>query len=255
LITNGAILFNQAGIPMVTTAKVNSPDIDFYYWPTPNGQKVAIFLEEAHLTYAIHPVDISKGVQLTPDFEKISPNNRMPALVDRQLDVSIFESGAILLHLAEKTGQFISAAPRGRAEVLQWLFWQMGGLGPILGQTVFFRNYASEQIPLAIDRFMKETERLYNVLNKRLTDREYIAGDYSIADMAAYPWIAQYAKQGQSIEDFPYVKRWLDRISQRAAVKRAYMLGEAVRPSQLTDEHRRQLYALNRPGFGGGSNS
>jgi len=228
---------------MPIIAKDNSPDIDFYYWPTPNGQKVAIFLEEAHLSYAINPVDISKGVQFTPDFERISPNNRMPAIVDRQLDVSIFESGAILLHLAEKTGQFISETPQGRAEVLQWLFWQMGGLGPILGQTVFFRNYAPEQIPLAIERFTKETGRLYDVLNKRLVDREYIAGEYSIADMAAYPWIAQHAKQGVSIENFPHVKRWLGSISQRPAVKRAYTLGEAVRPSQLTDEHRRQLYA------------
>jgi GSH-dependent disulfide-bond oxidoreductase len=242
-ITSGVILRNQAGTPMPTATKADSADIDFFYWPTPNGQKVAIFLEEAQLTYAIHPIDISKGVQFSPNFEKISPNNRMPAIVDRQLDVSIFESGAILLHLAERTGQFISLTPQGRIEVLQWLFWQMGGLGPILGQTVFFRNYAPEQIPLAIERFTKETGRLYDVLNKRLVDREYIAGDYSIADMAAYPWIAQYAKQGQSIENFPHVKRWLDRISQRDAVKRAYMLAEAVRPSQLTDEHRRQLYA------------
>lgn len=136
---------------MPTAAKANAPDIDFYYWPTPNGQKVAIFLEESHLSYAINPVDISKGVQFTLDFERISPNNRMPAIVDRELDFSIFESGAILLHLAEKTGQFISTTPEERAEVLQWLFWQMGGLGPRLGQPVFFRNYALEQIPLQLN--------------------------------------------------------------------------------------------------------
>jgi len=231
---------------MATAANANSSEIDFYYWPTPNGQKVAIFLEEARVTYRVHPVDISKGVQFTPDFEKVSPNNRMPAIVDRQLDASIFESGAILLHLAEKTGQFIPATPHGRIEVLQWLFWQMGGLGPILGQTVFFRNYASEELPLAIDRFTKETGRLYNVLNKRLADREYIAGEYSIADMAAYPWIIQHTKQGISMADFPHVARWIERIGNRPAVKRAYTLAEAVRPSQLTDEQRKQLFAQQK---------
>jgi GST-like protein len=238
--------FDPRGIPMATAANANSSDIDFYYWPTPNGQKVAIFLEEAQVRYRIHPVDISKGMQFAPDFEKISPNNRMPAIVDRQLDASVFESGAILLHLAEKTGQFIPANAQGRVEVLQWLFWQMGGLGPILGQTVFFRNYASEQLPLAIDRFTNETMRLYNVLNKRLADREHIAGEYSIADMATYPWVVQFAKQGIAIEDFPHVARWLRRIENRAAVKRAYTLAEAVRPSQLTDEQRKQLFAQQK---------
>lgn len=231
---------------MATTANAGSPDIDFFYWPTPNGQKVAIFLEEARVSYRVHAVNISKGVQFTSDFEKVSPNNRMPAIVDRQLDASVFESGAILLHLAEKTGQFIPATPQGRIEVLQWLFWQVGGLGPSLGQTVFFRNYASEQIPFAVDRFTKETGRLYNVLNKRLVDREYIAGDYSIADMAAYPWIVQHAIQGISIDDFPHVARWLERIRNRPAVKRAYTLAEAVRPSQQTDEQRKQLFAQQK---------
>lgn len=231
---------------MATAANTHPSDIDFYYWPTPNGQKVAIFLEEAQVSYRVHPIDISKGMQFAPAFEKISPNNRMPAIVDRQLDASVFESGAILLHLAEKTGQFIPANPQGRIEVLQWLFWQMGGLGPILGQTVFFRHYASEPVPLAIDRFTKETTRLYNVLNKQLADREYIANEYSIADMAAYPWVLQYAKQGISIDDFPHVARWLKRIENRPAVKRAYTLAEAVRPSQMTDEQRKQLFALQK---------
>ena len=231
---------------MTTSADVNVADIDFYYWPTPNGQKIAIFLEEAGVTYQVHPVDIGKGVQFTAEFEKVSPNNKMPAIVDRQLDASVFESGAILLHLAEKTGQFIPATPNGRIEVLQWLFWQVGGLGPILGQTVFFRKYAPEQLPLAIERFTRETTRLYGVLNKRLADREYVAGQYSIADMAVYPWVAQHAAQGVAIADYPNVARWLERIAERPAVKRAYVLGEAVRPSQLTDEHRARLYAQQK---------
>ncbi|SAL13807.1 glutathione S-transferase-like protein [Caballeronia peredens] len=227
---------------MDTTANVNAADIDFYYWPTPNGQKVAIFLEEALVKYRVHPVDLGKNVQFTPDFEKLSPNNRMPAIFDRQLDVSVFESGAILLHLAEKTRQFIPANPKDRVEALQWLFWQVAGLGPILGQTVFFRTYASAEQPLAIDRFTKEAKRLYTVLNKRLADREYIAKEYSIADMAAFPWILQHAAQGISLDDFPHVARWLDRVRNRPAVKRAYALGEEIRPSKLTDEHRKQLY-------------
>ncbi|MBN3764057.1 glutathione binding-like protein [Burkholderia sp. Ac-20365] len=231
---------------MTIAASNNVTDIDFYYWPTPNGQKVAIFLEESGVTYQVHPVDIGKGMQFTSDFEKISPNNRMPAIVDRQLDASVFESGAILLHLAEKTGQFIPSTPKDRIEVLQWLFWQVGGLGPILGQTVFFRTYASEQLPLAIDRFTKEAKRLYGVLNKRLDDREYIAGEYSIADMAIYPWAAQHAAQGIAMDDFPNVARWLARVAERPAVKRAYALGETVRPAQLTDEHRTKLYAQQK---------
>jgi GST-like protein len=228
---------------MLNSAQDRNRNIDFYYWPTPNGQKVAIFLEEAGIGYSLHPVDISKGDQFSPEFEKVSPNNRMPAIVDRELDVSVFESGAILLHLAEKTGQFIPAAAQGRVDVLQWLFWQMAGLGPIAGQTVFFRNYAPQQVPFAIERFTTETRRLYDVLNKRLRDREYIAGAYSIADMAAYPWVSQYAKQGQDIDEFGHIKAWLERISQRAAVVRAYELAEAVRPARLTDENRQRLYA------------
>ena len=227
---------------MNTAANATAAGVDFYYWPTPNGQKVAIFLEEALVNYRVHPVDIGKGIQFTPEFEKLSPNNRMPAIVDRELDVSIFESGAILLHLAEKTRRFIPANPQGRVEVLQWLFWQVAGLGSILGQTVFFRNYAPEAQPLAIDRFSKEAKRLYAVLNKRLADREYIANEYSIADMAAFPWALQYAAQGIALDEFPHVARWLDRVGNRPAVKRAYALGEEIRPSQLTDEHRKQLY-------------
>jgi GSH-dependent disulfide-bond oxidoreductase len=233
-------------ISMTTAVAINLTDIDFYYWPTPNGQKVAIFLEESGVPYRVHPVDISKGAQFGRDFEKVSPNNRMPAIVDRQLDASVFESGAILLHLAEKTGQFIATTPHGRIEVLQWLFWQVGGLGPILGQTVFFRTYAPERLPLAIDRFSTEAKRLYGVLNKRLADRDYIAGTYSIADMAVYPWVAQHAAQGVPIDDFPDVARWIERIAERPAVKRAYALGETVRPSQQTDANRQQLYGQQK---------
>ncbi|MCE4546011.1 MULTISPECIES: glutathione S-transferase family protein [unclassified Caballeronia] len=227
---------------MNTASNQSSADIDFHYWPTPNGQKVAIFLEEAHVSYKVKPVDIGKGVQFTADFEKLSPNNRMPAIVDRQLGISVFESGAILLYLADKSRQFIPDNPHGRAEVLQWLFWQVAGLGPILGQTVFFQNYASEKQPLAIERFARESKRLYTVLNTRLADRDYIATGYSIADMATFPWVSQHTAQGISLDEFPHVAEWLDRVGTRPAVQRAYALGEAVRPSDLTDAHRKQLY-------------
>src|SRR4029077_1385391 len=171
--------------------------IDLYYWTSPNGHKITIFLEEAGTPYRIVPVDISVGDQFKPKFLKISPNNRMPAIVDNGPaemgpPVSVFESGAILLYLAEKTGKFLPTDLRGRAEVLQWLFWQMGGLGPMAGQNHHFAVYAPEKIPYAIERYTKETNRLYGVLNKRLADREFVAGDYSIADMASYPWIRPF---------------------------------------------------------------
>src|SRR5437868_4929315 len=189
--------------------------IDLYYWTTPNGHKITMFLEEAGLPYRIIPIDIGKGDQFEPDFLKISPNNRIPAIVDNApakgaKPISVFESGAILLYLAEKTGKFIPSDLAGRAEVLQWLFWQMGGLGPMAGQNHHFRNYAPEKISYAIDRYVNETNRLYGVLNKRLADRKFIAGDYSIADIASYPWIVPYKNQGQDINDFPHLKRWLE---------------------------------------------
>ncbi|HWG06821.1 MAG TPA: glutathione S-transferase N-terminal domain-containing protein, partial [Beijerinckiaceae bacterium] len=191
--------------------------IDLYYWPTPNGHKIAIFLEETGLTYTIHPVNIGKGEQFSPAFLEISPNNRMPAITDRApadggSPISVFESGAILVYLAEKIGRFLPSDPRGKAQVLQWLFWQMGGLGPMLGQNHHFANYASEKIPYAIDRYVKETNRLYGVLNHRLADREFVAGDYSIADMACYPWIVPYERQAQKLEDFPHLQRWFHTI-------------------------------------------
>jgi GSH-dependent disulfide-bond oxidoreductase len=207
--------------------------IDLYYWPTPNGHKITIFLEETAIPYNIMPVNIGKGEQFQSDFLAISPNNRMPAIVDhtpleRGAPISVFESGAILLYLAEKSEQFIPIDARGRVEALQWLFWQVGGLGPMLGQNHHFTRFAPEKIPYAIERYTKETARLYGVLNKRLADREFIAGPYSIADMAAYPWIVPYEAQGQKLEDFPHVQRWFEAIKNRPATIRAYERGAAV---------------------------
>ena len=210
--------------------------IDLYYWPTPNGHKVTMLLEEAGLDYAIKPVNIGEGDQFKPDFLAIAPNNRMPAIVDHApagggAPVSLFESGAILLYLAEKTGRFIAQDVAGRAEVLQWLFWQMGGLGPMLGQNHHFTQYAPEKVPYAIDRYVKETNRLYGVLDRRLADRPYVAGaDYSIADMACYPWIVPYEKQGQRLEDFPNLERWFHAIAERPGTKAAYARAPEVNP-------------------------
>ena len=210
--------------------------IDLYYWPTPNGHKVTMFLEEAGLDYTLKAVNIGKGEQFKPDFLALAPNNRMPAIVDHApagggAPVSLFESGAILLYLAEKTGRFIAPDIAGRAEVLQWLFWQMGGLGPMLGQNHHFTQYAPEKVPYAIDRYVKETNRLYGVLDRRLADRAYVAGaDYSIADMASYPWIVPYEKQGQTLEDFPHLKRWFNAIAERPATKAAYARAPEVNP-------------------------
>jgi len=209
--------------------------IELYYWPTSNGQKVALFLEEAELPYRPFPINISKGEQFAPEFLKISPNNRIPAIIDREPTgggepLPLFESGAILLYLAEKIGRFIPKDVRGRADVLQWLFWQMGGLGPIAGQTHHFRSVAPEKIPYAIERFEKETGRLYNVLNTRLADRDFIAGEYSIADMACYPWIVSHERQGQKLQDFPHVKRWFETITRRPALTRAYEKGRGINP-------------------------
>jgi len=201
--------------------------IDLYYWATPNGHKIPIFLEEAGLDYKIHPINIGKNEQFQPDFLKIAPNNRIPAIVDHAptdggAPISIFESGAILLYLAEKTGKFIPAEARGKVTVTQWLFWQMGGLGPMAGQNHHFAIFAPEKIPYAIDRYVKETARLYGVLDRQLAKGPYIAGDYSIADMAAYPWIVPYERQSQKLEDFPHLKRWFETMQARPAVIRAY---------------------------------
>ena len=205
--------------------------IELHYWPTPNGHKITLFLEEAGLPYEIKPVNIGAGEQFQPGFLQIAPNNRMPAIVDTEPadggePISIFESGAILVYLAEKTGKFLSADPRRRYDTLQWLFWQMGGLGPMAGQNHHFAVYAPEKLDYAIARYVNETNRLYGVLNKRLADREFVAGDYSIADMAAYPWIVPYERQGQNLDDFPHLKRWFHVIKARPATVLAYERGK-----------------------------
>ena len=220
--------------------------IDLHYWPTPNGHKITMFLEETGLPYEIIPVDIGRGAQFEPDFLKIAPNNRMPAIVDHEPagggePVSVFESGAILVYLAEKTGQFLPSEMRLRVEVLQWLFWQMGGLGPMLGQNHHFKVYAPETLTYAINRYVNETTRLYNVLNRRLADREFVAGDYSIADMASYPWIVPYERQGQKLEDFPHLQRWFEAIRARPATVRAYETGEKHRTRETVDEEAKKI--------------
>ncbi|SEE02962.1 GST-like protein [Rhizobiales bacterium GAS188] len=223
--------------------------IDLYYWPTPNGHKMTIFLEEAELPYRLHRVNIGKGEQFAPDFLAISPNNRIPALVDNEprdggAPLSLFESGAMLLYLAEKTGRFIPADLRGRADVLQWLFWQVGGLGPMAGQNGHFNVFAPEKIAYAIERYTKETNRLYGVLNKRLAEREFVAGAYSIADMACYPWIVPHTAHGQDLDDFVHLKRWFETIAKRPAVIRAYEGAQESysRSQPLTGEERQALF-------------
>jgi GSH-dependent disulfide-bond oxidoreductase len=209
--------------------------IDLYYWTTPNGHKVTIFLEEAGLKYNIIPVNIGKGEQFKAEFLAIAPNNRIPAIVDKAPPdggepISIFESGAILFYLANKTGKFIANDMRERVQTLEWLFWQMGGLGPMAGQNNHFSAYAPEKIPYAIDRYRNEVNRLFGVMNKRLADRNYLAGNYSIADMACYPWVLPWERQGQNIEDFPHLKRWLEAIKARPAVVKAYEWTPKINP-------------------------
>ena len=220
--------------------------IDLYFWTTPNGYKPLIFLEEAGLDYTIKPVNIGTGEQFEPDFLKISPNNRIPAIVDTApagggKPVSVFESGAILVYLGEKTGRFLPTEPAARAEVMQWLFWQMGGLGPMAGQNHHFSQYAPEKIPYAIDRYVRETARLYRVLDTRLEDRAFIAGDYSVADMASYPWVVPHERQGQDLTDFPNLARWFAAVGARDAVKRAYAKGKALNLAPAVTEESRTI--------------
>ena len=208
--------------------------IDFYFWPTPNGHKVTLMLEEAGIEYRFVPVDISAGEQFKPDFLAFSPNNRMPAIIDHAPAdggeaVPVFESGAILLYLAEKCGWFLPTDLRGRKTVLEWLFWQMGGLGPMAGQNQHFAVYAPERIPYATKRYVSETNRLYGVLERRLAGRPFIAGnEYTIADMASYPWVVPHEAQGQRLEDTPNLKRWFDAIHARPGTTRAYGKGKAI---------------------------
>ncbi|MGH8813768.1 MAG: glutathione binding-like protein [Advenella sp.] len=226
--------------------------IDLYYWTTPNGHKITLFLEEAGLEYTIHPINIGKGDQFAPEFLKIAPNNRIPAIVDNNPNdrgdaIPVFESGAILQYLAEKTGKFMPADLRARTQTLEWLNWQMGGLGPMAGQNHHFGQYAPEKIDYAIARYVKETGRLYGVLDRRLQDREFIVGDYSIADMACYPWVVPHERQMQNLDDFPNLKRWFEAIAARPATKRAYAVIDRVNPGQPpnSDEAKKILFGID----------
>jgi len=222
--------------------------IELYYWTTPNGHKITMFLEETGLPFRIVPVNIGSGAQFEPAFLAISPNNRIPAIVDRAPAdggdaLSVFESGAILLYLAQKSGKLLPGDVRGQVEVTQWLFWQMANLGPMAGQNHHFARYAPEKIPYAIERYVKETNRLYGVLNQRLSDRRYLAGDYSIADIACYPWIVPYKAQGQQLEQFPHLRRWFESIRERPATVRAYARAATVNTQDtITEESRRVLF-------------
>jgi len=222
--------------------------IELHYWPTPNGHKITMFLEETGMAYRLVPVDIGTGAQFDPAFLAIAPNNRIPAILDTQpagggAALSLFESGAILQYLAEKSGQLLPTDLRGRYEVMQWVFWQVAGLGPMAGQNHHFVRYAPEKLPYAITRYVNETNRLYGVLNRRLADREFIAGAYSIADIACYPWIVPYERQGQCLEDFPHLKRWFESIRARAATVRAYEAGAGISThTTLTAEAKKVLF-------------
>ncbi|WP_434677197.1 glutathione S-transferase N-terminal domain-containing protein [Pseudomonas sp. R1-18] len=220
--------------------------IELYYWTTPNGHKITIFLEEAEIEYRIIPVNISAGEQFKPDFLAISPNNRIPAIIDTsptggEQPISIFESGAILQYLAEKTGKFLPDDLYGRFEAIQWAHWQMGGLGPMAGQNHHFVQYAPERIPYAMERYINETHRLYGVLNRRLGDREFIAGAYSIADIACYPWIVPHENQQQNLEDFPHLHRWFKTVQARPAVQRAYARATEINQKPVVSDASRGL--------------
>ncbi len=224
--------------------------IDLYYWPTPNGWKVSIALEELGLAYRVIPVNIGRGAQFQPEFLAISPNNRMPAIVDHDpgegnAPLSVFESGAILIYLAMKTGELMPGDLRGRKTVIEWVMWQMGGLGPMLGQAHHFRGYAPETIPYAVERYTNEANRLYGVLNKRLAGRDWICDAYSIADIACWPWIVPFERQGQKLEDFPHVKAWFERMKERPAVQRGFEVGRELRDQAakgMDEEARRILF-------------
>ena len=221
--------------------------IELYSWPTPNGHKVHIMLEETGLKYNVHPIDIQRGDQFQPDFLKISPNNKMPAIVDTDgpggKPISIFESGAILMYLAEKTGKFMPKDMAAKYEVVQWLMFQMGGIGPMLGQAHHFRGYAPEKIQYAIDRYTNEAGRLYRVVEKRLADRSYVAGEYSIADMAIYPWLQGWERQGQKLEDYPNIARWFKAVGDRPAVQRGMqVLADRRRTGPMDDKAKEVMF-------------
>lgn len=220
--------------------------IDLYFWTTPNGYKVLTFLEETGIPYRIVPVNISKGEQFEAEFLQISPNNKIPAIIDNspghpRVPIPLFESGAILLYLAEKTGRFLPKNVAGRNDVLQWLFWQMGGLGPMLGQNLHFGQYAPEKIPYAIDRYVNESKRLFEVMDRQLTNREFIAGDYSIADMASYPWVFKHPYLQLQLDEFPNLTRWYQTIGQRPAVARAYEIGANINTTPTVTEESKKI--------------
>ncbi|PZA00605.1 glutathione S-transferase family protein [Gammaproteobacteria bacterium 2W06] len=225
--------------------------IDVYSWPTPNGHKVHIALEELGLDYTVHGINIGQGDQFTEDFLAISPNNKIPAIVDAQGPdgdpISVFESGAILMYLSEKTGMLLPTEPRARYNTLEWLMFQMGGLGPMLGQAHHFRQYAPERIDYGINRYTQEASRLYAVMDRRLADHEWLAADtYTIADIASYPWIRPHDDQGQSLTDYPHLKRWYDAISERPAVQRGVAVLADSRPAQLDDAAKEQLFGASQ---------
>jgi GSH-dependent disulfide-bond oxidoreductase len=229
--------------------------INLHYWTTPNGHKITMMLEETGMKYRVIPVNISKGAQFDPAFLKVAPNNRIPAIVDHKPmqpmpngeALTLFESGAILMYLADKSKKFLDRKNAyWRKEAIQWLFWQMGGLGPMAGQNHHFTQYAPEKIPYAIDRYKNETARLYGVMDKRLADREFLAGAYSIADMASYPWVVPYERQGMNLDDFPNLKRWFEAIKARPATVRAYDVAKSIntQPSVNSDEAKRLLFGV-----------
>jgi GST-like protein len=220
--------------------------IDLHYWPTPNGKKITILLEELGLPYRLVPVNIGRGEQFRPEFLAISPNNRMPAIVDHEPadaggPLSVFESGAILLYLADKTGRFIPQSLRGRTQAIEWVMWQMGGLGPMLGQAHHFRSYAPEKIPYAIDRYTNEAHRLYGVLDARLNGRDHLAGEYSIADIASFPWVLPEG-QGQSFDEFPHLARWHATMKARPGVQRGMAAGADLRSGPMDDQAKAILF-------------
>lgn len=223
--------------------------IDLYYWPTGNGKKITIMLEECGLPYRVTPININKGDQFTPEYEAINPNNKMPAIVDHDCEggpITIFESGAILQYLAEKTGRFMPGDTHGKYRVLQWVYWQVGGLGPIAGQAHHFLRYSPQKIEYAMHRFKSEVSRLYKVMDKQLSRTEYLAGEYSIADIAAWPWVARYDWQGQDLNDYPAVKRWFETIGARPAVIRGTQVGKDWQNFnvQMSDEDKKRLFNL-----------
>jgi GST-like protein len=225
--------------------------IDFYIWFTSNARKVAIMLEETGLDYRTHVVDIGRGDQFAPDFLKISPNNKIPAIVDGDGPdgeaISVFESGAILVYLAEKTGEFLPASGAARYDAMQWLMFQMGGVGPMFGQYNHFHSYAREEIPYARERYARECQRLYRVMDGALANRDYIAGDYSIADMALWPWAVNFSARGQDAEEVPHVKAWAERVGARDAVKRAMeKIGASPRPGPIDDKHWENMYGATQ---------